>query len=102
MWYLAIEDGTIIGGVGVIENDFHERKDLSPNVCALYVEENRRNLGIAGALLNYAINDIKQKGITTLYLITDHTSFYEKYNWEYLCDVQCEGGETSRMYIHKE
>ena len=28
MWYLAIEKGTIIGGVGVIENDFHERKDL--------------------------------------------------------------------------
>ena len=70
MWYLAIENGTIIGGVGVIENDFHERKDLSPNICALYVEENRRNLGIAGALLNYAINDMKQKGITTLYLIT--------------------------------
>ena len=102
MWYLAIENGTIIGGVGVIENDIHERKDLSPNVCALYVEENRRNLGIAGALLNYVINDMKQKGITTLYLITDHTSFYERYNWEYLLDVKCDGGEISRMYIHKE
>lgn len=102
MWYLAIENGTIIGGVGVIENDFHERKELSPNVCALYVEENRRNLGIAGALLNYTINDMKQKGITTLYLITDHTSFYERYNWEYLLDVKCDGGEISRMYIHKE
>ena len=102
MWYLAVENGTIIGGVGVIENDFHERKDLSPNVCALYVEKNRRNLGIAGALLNYVIKDMKQKGITTLYLITDHTSFYERYNWEYLLDVKCDGGEISRMYIHKE
>ena len=29
-WYLARENGQIAGGVGVIENDFHDRKDLSP------------------------------------------------------------------------
>lgn len=44
----------IIGGMGVIENDFHDRKDLAPNVCAVYTEEDRRCNGIAGALLNYA------------------------------------------------
>ena len=67
MWNLAIENGTIIGGVGVIENDFHERKDLSPNVCALYVKENRRNLGIADALLNYAINDMKKRNYNIIF-----------------------------------
>lgn len=35
-WYVAVEEGRIIGGMGVIENDFHERKDLAPNVCAVY------------------------------------------------------------------
>ena len=34
-WYIAIENNRIIGGLGVIENDFHNRKDLSPNVCAV-------------------------------------------------------------------
>ena len=38
-WYVAFEKGEIIGGIGVIENDFHNRKDLAPNVCAVYVEE---------------------------------------------------------------
>lgn len=47
-WYAVVEDGRIIGGLGVIENDFHDRKDLSPNVCAVYVEEDRRCRGIAG------------------------------------------------------
>lgn len=28
-----------IAGAGVIENDFHNRPDLTPNICALYVEE---------------------------------------------------------------
>lgn len=27
--------------MGVIENDFHDRKDLTPNVCAVYTEEYR-------------------------------------------------------------
>ena len=35
-WYLVLESSRIIGGMGVIENDFHDRKDLTPNVCAVY------------------------------------------------------------------
>ena len=82
-WYIAMEKNRIIGGLGVIENDFHNRKDLAPNVCAVYTEEDKRCNGIAGALLNYVCIDMKDKGISTLYLITDHTSFYERYGWEF-------------------
>ena len=101
-WYLAVEDNEIVGGVGVIENDFHDRWDLTPNVCALYVEENHRCKGIAGALLRFLCEDMKVLGIEVLYLITDHTSFYERYGWEFLCMVQGEGdGDMMRMYVHK-
>lgn len=102
-WYMAMEESRIIGGLGVIENDFHDRKDLTPNVCAVYTEEDKRCNGIAGALLNSVCEDMKKKGIDTLYLITDHTSFYERYGWEFFCMVQGDGEpEKSRMYIHKE
>ena len=47
-WCVAVGNRKIIGGIGVIENDFHNRKDLTPNVCAVYVEENYRCQGIAG------------------------------------------------------
>ncbi|MFG6393020.1 MAG: GNAT family N-acetyltransferase [Lachnospiraceae bacterium] len=101
-WYIAVSDDKIIGGLGIIENDFHNRKDLTPNICALYVEEDFRCNGIAGRLLNTACKDMQEKGINTLYLVTDHTSFYERYGWEFLCMVQCDGEtEMSRMYIHK-
>lgn len=100
-WYMAMEDNRIIGGVGVIENDFHNRKDLAPNVCALYTEEDKRCNGIAGALLNYVCTDMGNKGVDTLYLITDHTSFYERYNWKFFCMVQGDGeADLTRMYIH--
>lgn len=101
-WYVAMEGDRIIGGLGVIENDFHDRKDLTPNVCAVYTEPDKRCNGIAGALLNYVCDDMNAKGLETLYLVTDHTSFYERYGWEFLCMVQGDGEpDMTRMYIHK-
>lgn len=101
-WYLCLDNYKIIAGMGVIENDFHDRKDLTPNVCAVYTEEKYRCQGIAGKLLNMVVEDCRQKGISPVYLITDHTSFYERYGWEFLCMVQGDGEpEMTRMYIHR-
>lgn len=100
-WYLALDGEQIIGGLGVIENDFHNRKDLTPNICAVFVEESYRSQGIAGRLLDMAVEDLRIKGISPVYLLTDHTGFYERYGWEFLCMVQGDGeSEMSRMYIH--
>ena len=101
-WYLCLDGDRIVGGLGVIENDFHDRKDLSPNVCAVYTEPDRRGRGIAGRLLDLAVDDMRSKGIAPLYLVTDHVGFYERYGWEFLCMVRCEDKpETSRMYLHR-
>lgn len=101
-WYLCLDKERIIAGLGVIENDFHDRKDLTPNVCAVYTEPDERCRGIAGKMLNFVVEDCKSKGIEPLYLITDHTGFYERYGWEFLCMVQGDGEpEMTRMYIHK-
>mgnify|MGYP001856450798 CR=1 FL=1 len=101
-WYLAMEEERIVGGIGVIENDFHDRKDLTPNVCAVFTEEGYRGQGIAGNLLNMVVNDMKSKGISPIYLITDHIGFYEKYGWEFLCMVQGDGEPNmTRMYVHR-
>ena len=102
-WYLALDGERIVGGMGVIENDFHHRKDLAPNVCAVYTEEDRRCQGIAGALLGLVCRDMKELGIPTLYLVTDHTSFCERYGWEFYCMVQGDGEPgLTRLYVHHE
>ena len=114
-WYLCVERGgpgadrpaqenglRIVGGLGVIENDFHDRKDLSPNVCAVYVEEAHRKQGIAGRLLNMAVEDLRARGISPVYLVTDHTGFYERYGWEFFCMAQGDGEDhLTRLYIHR-
>lgn len=101
-WYLCMDGDKIIGGAGVIENDFHNRKDLTPNLCALYTEEKYRRQGVAASLLRFVCEDMKAKGIDTLYLVTDHTSFFERYGWEFLCMVQSDNEEMMRMYIHRQ
>lgn len=101
-WYVAMEAERIVGGMGVIENDFHERTDLAPNVCAVYTEEDCRGRGIAGALLNFVCADMKAEGIDTLYLATDHDSFYERYGWEFFCMAKEAGGDDlTRIYVRR-
>ncbi len=101
-WYLCMDGNSIVGGLGVIENDFHNRPDLAPNICAVYTEESHRRMGIAGQLLDMAVEDLREKGISPVYLLTDHTGFYERYGWEFLCMAQGDGeAEMSRMYIHR-
>lgn len=41
-------------------------------------------------------------GVPTLYLLTDHTSLYERYGWRFLCTAMGDGEEkSSRICIHE-
>lgn len=98
-WYAILDDAqNIIAGLGVIENDFHKRPDLAPNVCAVYVEEAWRKQGLARLLLNHACRELASKGIRDTYLITSHTDFYERCGWSFYTMVEEDSGEMTRMY----
>ena len=98
-WYLAVtEEGEIAGGMGVIENDFHTRPDLTPNVCAVYVEPAFRGKGLGRRMMENLCRDMAQMGQRDLYLLTDHTSFYEKLGWQFQEMVRENGGDFARCY----
>lgn len=97
-WYVALDDGKIVAGAGVIDNDFHTRPDLTPNICAVYVEPERRRQGIARALLDFVCNDMAERGIAQLFLLTDHDGFYERMGWRFREMVRDNDGAMGRMY----
>ena len=99
-WYVVLDGEKIVAGMGVIENDFHERKDLTPNICAVFTEEEYRGRGLAKMLLDFVCHDMAELGFPVLYLITSHTSFYEKCGWDFFCEVKEDCGKTARMYRH--
>ncbi|MCV3470902.1 GNAT family N-acetyltransferase [Campylobacter sp. CNRCH_2015_0814] len=72
-WYLVLDKNSIIAGV--IQNDFHNRKDLKPNLCALYIEENYRGNKLTNQLLKFIKNDLKTKNINKFYLLTELAGF---------------------------
>lgn len=96
---------------------FHDKWDIPQEAYRESMEDSFRGRGavprwylvlageriVAGALLGHIAADMKIRGVDPLYLITDHTSFYERYGWEFLCMVQPEGEpDPMRMYIHRE
>ncbi len=98
-WYVILDtSGKIIAGLGIIENDFHKRPDLTPNLCALYVEESYRNQGIAQLLMDHACTELFSHGIETAYLITSHTIFYERCGWSFYGMIEEDDGNMIRMY----
>ena len=99
-WYYVIEDGKVIAGLGVIENDFHKRKDLRPNICAVYVKEEYQGKGICRSMFNYVCDDLKNNEIYDVYLITTHTELYEHLEFEYIGDIEEDDGGMVRCY-HK-
>ena len=99
-WYIVLNNkDEIIAEAGIIENNFRNRKDLSPNLCALFVEEKYRKQGIAKYILNFLRKDLGNMGFEKLYLVTDHTEFYEKYDWSFLTTVNDDEGNSIRMYV---
>ena len=101
-WYLCLDGDDIAAGMGVIQNDFHDRKDLFPNVCAVYTDAGYRGRGIAGRLLDMTVEDLRSKGISPVYLVTDHMGFYERYGWQFHCFAQGDGEDhLTRVYIHR-
>ncbi|MCI3878441.1 GNAT family N-acetyltransferase [Acinetobacter higginsii] len=99
-WYVILDDTQqIIAGTGVIGNDFHERKDLSPNLCALFVEETYRKRNIAKQLLDFARVEMRSLGFEKLYLVTDLDDFYERCGWTFLTTVTEDEGELIKMYV---
>lgn len=98
-WYIVQDEtGTIIAGIGVIANDFHKRPDLTPNLCALYVEEPYRKRGIARMLLDHACEKLSEAGVKTAYLITSHQEFYERCGWRFYGMIEEDDGNSIRMY----
>lgn len=99
-WYFMLNNvGEIIAGAGVITNDFHDRPDLTPNVCAVYVEKTYRGQHFAKMLLAEIARDMATQGIEKLYLVTDHTIFYEKMGWHFLTMVHDSLGTPERLYV---
>jgi N-acetylglutamate synthase-like GNAT family acetyltransferase len=97
-WYLLEKENEIIGGAGLITNDFISRGDLYPWICAVFIDEKHRGNAYGSLLLDKAKIDAKKFGYKFLYLSTGHIGYYEKYGFEYIGQGYHPWEEESRIY----
>jgi len=97
-WYIMVVDDEIVGGYGLIDNDFIINSDLCPWFCALYIESDRRGQGLGAKLLGHSRVEAGKLGFTKVYLNTDHVGYYEKYGWRYIGDFTHGSGDEVRVY----
>lgn len=98
-WYLLLdESGLIIGGTGLVTNDFISRMDLLPWLCALHVQETHRNKGYGTLLVDHACDEGRRLGFMKMYLSTEHTGYYERLEFTYIGKGYHPWGACSRIY----
>ncbi|GHU71067.1 N-acetyltransferase [Clostridia bacterium] len=97
-WFLMMRDDEIVGSLGLIENDFMVRKDLTPWLCALYVEESERRQGLGRKLLEHGRREASKLGFSKVYLCTDLVGYYERYGWNFVGMEASEFGGEARVY----
>ena len=97
-WYLLEDGDDLVGGCGLIPNDYISRMDLWPWICALWVDEDRRGRGCGGLLLERAKADARALGYKAVYLCTDHIGYYERYGFKHIGTGFHPWGESARIY----
>jgi len=97
-WYLMLRDDKIIGGCGLIDNDFMIRTDFCPWLCGLYIDPAERGQHLGEQLLEHSRVEATKLGFKKVYLNTDHVGYYEKYNWRYIGDFAHTSGVDARVY----
>jgi hypothetical protein len=73
-WYILVKEAEIIGSFGLLDNGFMARKDLTPWLCALYVEESERGMRLDARLLAHGRREAEKLGFSRAYLCTEHSA----------------------------
>ncbi|MCL1795824.1 MAG: GNAT family N-acetyltransferase [Clostridia bacterium] len=82
--FVAIADGKCVGSVSLVDNDLRRRDD-SPWLAALYVDEPYRKMKIGARLVECAQEAARELGYKALFLRTEHASgYYRKLGWRFV------------------
>lgn len=82
--FIAVENETLLGTVGLWRCDLISRQDLYPWMAALYVAPEARGKGLAGKLQQHVIEYARTLGYCELFLYSACRDFYERYGWQYI------------------
>jgi len=96
-----ISNDTLIGFYELNEKDYVDEADYTPYLANVYIKEEYRKRGYSTLLINDSISYAKELGYKDLYLHSKHENYYEKYNFEFIGEVETKYG-NKRIFKHKK
>lgn len=96
--FIALDEGQLVGTVGLWLCDLQSRQDLSPWLAALYVDEKYRDQGLGKTLQQHVLTYSRHAGFSSLYLYATFSGYYEKMGWHYIGDGLEYPAKPVRLY----
>jgi len=97
--FVAVINGKIVGMTSIMETDYYPLPDIYPWVSGIFVSEEYRNHRISGMMIEAANEYALSIGFERTYIPSGFTGLYEKYGYQYVCDISNYGGGTDRLYV---
>lgn len=99
--HIAEADGKIIGFGAITEQDYLPRPQLKPWISFLYIDPKARGQRLSGKIIEHLEQRLRERGISTVYLATQHHGLYEKYGYT-LQETTDEGIHDRDYLYHKK
>ena len=98
--YMMLRDDNIIGYYQLVEQELIIRKDLSPWITTVFIDEQERGQRLSSKLLEHGRAVAGRLGYAKVYLTTDHIQFYEKFGFREIGLDKFVWGRPTKIYEH--
>jgi GNAT superfamily N-acetyltransferase len=96
--YMMLKQEKIIGFYQLITQELIIRKDLTPWITCIFIDEKERGRRLGAKLLEHGRKTAGKLGYPTVYLTTDHIRFYEKYGFREIGLDKFINGRPTKIY----
>jgi len=97
---MMLRDDNIIGFYQLVEQELIIRKDLSPWITCVFIDEQERGQRLSSKLLGHGRTIAGGLGYNEVYLTTDHIQFYEKFGFREIGLDKFVSGRLTKIYEH--
>jgi GNAT superfamily N-acetyltransferase len=97
---IMLKGERIIGYYQLVELELIIRKDLSPWITCVFIDERERGRRLSSKLLEHGRTIAGKLGYPKVYLTTDHIQFYEKFGFREIGLDKFFSGRPTKIYEH--
>jgi GNAT superfamily N-acetyltransferase len=96
--YMMLKEEKIIGFYQLVEQELLMRKDLSPWITCVFIDEQERGQSLSSRLLEHGRVVAGKLGYPKVYLTTSHILFYEKFGFREIGLDKFITGRPTKIY----